>query len=211
MKLTNTSVYPTPALEVLLHFVLRTEKHEARYLKIIKVTNCKTAAYRGRCNGQRILLRIGAPDKFSVPIHNQYRKRSPPYDVNGWKEGFVALFAHEAEHARHFAHRMGVDEIGCEHAAVRALKALREQREFIDARIKMAVENDRRAQQEREVRLVQAKSPEAKLAKLNAKIATWKKKLKTAETYLKKYQKQLRRLEKKKEPVAQFMQAAKTP
>jgi hypothetical protein len=211
MKLTNTSVYPTPALEVLLHFVLRSEQHEVRYLKTIKVTKCTTAAYRGRCNGQRILLRIGAPDKFSVPIHNQYRKRSPAYDVNDWKEGFVALFAHEAEHARHFAHRMGVDEIACEHAAVRGLTALRDQREFIDARIKMAVENCRRAEQEHEIKLAQAKSPEARLNKLNVKITTWTKKLKTAETYLKKYQKQLRRLEKKKEPDAPFMQAAKRP
>lgn len=196
MKLVNTSVYPTAALRVLIHFVMRAEQHELRYLKLLKVTKCTTAAYRGRCNGKRILMRLGDAAHFSAPIVNQYRKRSPGYTVDGWKEGFVALFAHEAEHARHFSHKMGVDEIGCEHAAVRALTAYREQREMVDARIKNDVEAERLAQQSREQKTIQARSPEAKLAALDAKIASWKKKLKTAQTYLKKYEKQRRRITK---------------
>lgn len=194
MKLLNTSIYPTSALQVLMHLVLRVEKHEIRYLKTVKVTNCTTAAYRGRCNGRRILVRVGGPDLFSTPIQNQYRKRAPGYVVDGWKEGFVAVFAHEAEHARHFAHKMGVNEISCEHAAVRALKAYREQRELIDARIKAAVEAARLSTDERERKKIADRSPEAKLAKLDDKIASWKKKLKTATTYLKKYEKQRKRM-----------------
>jgi hypothetical protein len=209
MKLKNTSVYPTAALKVLLNLVLRSEQHEVKYLKFINITNCTTSAYRGRCNGRRILLRIGTPDKFSGPIHNQYRKRSPAYDVGDWKEGFVSLFAHEAEHARHFAYKMGVDEIACEHAAVRGLKALREQREMVDAKINNAVEQERLDQGERERKKADANSPEAKLVKLDDKIASWKKKLETAETYLKKYEKQRRRLLAKNSPDSSIAQAAK--
>jgi hypothetical protein len=209
MKLKNTSVYPTAAIKVLIDLVLRAEQHEVRYLKLVNVTNCTTSSYRGRCNGRRILLRIGAPDKFSTPIHNQYRKRSPAYDVNDWKEGVVALFAHEAEHARHFAHSMGVDEIACEHAAVRALKALREQRELVDAMINAAVENERLTIQAREQKEAHQRSPEAKLARLDGKIAAWQKKLKTAKTYLGKYEKARRRISSKEKHDPELLAAKK--
>ncbi len=196
MKVTNTSVYPTPAIQVLIHFVLRIEKHDLskNYINFIKVTKCKTAAYRGRCNGDRILLRIASPESFTSEIVNKYRKRAPEYVIRNWREAFVALLAHEAEHARHFEVGHGVDEVGCEHAASRALNAYREQEEFILARIKGAIEAQRMDQYVKEQQEIARRSPEAKLVHLETKIATWKKKLKTAQTYLKKYELRRKRL-----------------
>jgi hypothetical protein len=193
MIVKNTSVYPTPALRVLMDFVLRAEKHRPRaYIQSVNITNC-SHAYRGRCIGKRILVRIGPPDLFSTPISPKYRKRAPSYTIHDWKECFVVLFAHEVEHAAHFHYGHGVDEVGCEFAGKRALEAFRKERETLDRDITEAVEKERLAAEERDRRKKEKRSPEAKVAKIETDIARWERKLKTAQTYLKKYRTKLAR------------------
>lgn len=195
----NTSLYPRAALTILIDFALK-ETEAAKFVSQISVTNCRHA-YRGRCNGSRILLRIGSTERFNTPVKVHYRKRAPAYELADWKEALVSLAAHEFTHARHFATGHGLDEVACEFSAHRVLLAFRERRAEIDARLLAAVEKDRvRLTSREEKKRAKAEAlahPSTKLAAIDAKIAAWERKLKTAETYLKKYRRAQARLARK--------------
>ncbi len=199
--LRNTSIYPTPALLVLSHFVMDHTK-AGKYVGSIKISNLNsTKGFRGRCCNDKITIRLAAPDAFAAPITQHYRKKAPKYVVEGWMEVFVSLLAHEISHARDFAMGRGVDEVSCEFQAYRTLLAFREERSQLGQKIIEEVEHDRRAAMAREEKAralkLATKDPRLQAEKLKLRRAIWERKRKTAVTYIANIDKKIRRLEKK--------------
>ena len=144
--LQNTSIYPTAAVRAVVGYALKVGRFDrlpdSGYVRKIQVGNC-SVPFRGLCTGERILLRVGSPERFLTPVFTHYRKTAPSYQLHDWKETLVVLAAHEAQHSRDFATGRGVDEVGCEQAGYRALQALRRNRQVVDTRILRAVEEER--------------------------------------------------------------------
>ena len=199
MRLVNKSLYPDAAVKILTEFALNHGENKP-FIRQITVTNCR-GAYRGWCSGRNITVRVGSPEAFTSPVGVHYRKRAPAYKIHSWREAFVAILAHEATHARHFHHRVGVDEVTCELRAHAALLDYRDQEAAIVAKINETIKKETDAlsalESRRLARAQALRSPEVKLAGINLKISTWERKLKTAQTYLKKYRAQKNRVSKK--------------
>src|SRR5512135_1395206 len=133
----NTSRFPPAVLRTLIDWVLA-DRDAADAVRHIRVMN-SSYAYSGLCASHgTITIRIGGPEHFPRAVKYPGRARAPEYTVADPIEAFVAVTAHEAEHARQFRriaawnnrHRFSPDvtgpkpklsEIGAEHAALATL------------------------------------------------------------------------------------------
>jgi hypothetical protein len=208
MKISNTSRYPTAALTFLVRHIASLLEVDD-YVYNVRITNCRWA-FRGRCWGRDVLLRIGPAERYPLLGHSYPGlATAPKYDLHSWIEGFVTITAHEFQHSRQYKakiHRKS--EIEAERTALYVLEQFRLNRQTIMAQVEEAVARDQEkistlaARRQAKAATIQAKAaldqtPPAKIADLERKIATWTQKKKLAETYLRKYQRALRRQERR--------------
>ena len=178
-----------------------------------------TADYRGWCTSKGVItVRVGGPEWFPREMKYPGMPTAPEYTAADRVEAFVAIFAHEVEHARQFQRRRvwdatygrqphisptlrpKISEINAEKAALRTLARFRVVRESlgleaVHARVAekhaVLVQRTERAAARRAEKRRFEESDEAKRAQLLASIAAWETKAKRAATYLKKYTRRL--------------------
>lgn len=200
MKITNTSGYPTSVIRRIVSYVAKLIEI-GDYVALVEVTGARYA-WRGRCWGRRVLLRIGEPKWFPAKDHSYPGlKTAPKYDANDWIEGLVHVAAHELQHSRQFMLRTRKSEIEAERAALYVLNQFRKDRAELQLELdRLACEEiarDSQAIARRKAKVAAKRAPETKVAELQAKIARWESKRKLAETYIKKYRRALRYQERR--------------
>lgn len=141
MLLKNTSRYPTEEVRRLLEYAA--DGFDLRRVAV-HVRNCGRGAYAGRAYfsvpyissaakpaTRLVVLRIGSPQAF--PSSNFIKKLGHPYggksspliEMDNWREGLVALAAHEFCHIHQFQNNLSGSEVRCERAAEKRLNAYR--------------------------------------------------------------------------------------
>lgn len=86
------------------------------YVEEVRVTSTKHPLC-GRCDGPRVLIRIGAAELFPHVRKYPGLKRVPTHRLADWKEALVKVAAHEFQHSRQFRAR---DQARAHNRAVRA-------------------------------------------------------------------------------------------
>lgn len=140
---------------------------------------------------KRVLVRVGAPNRFPCRVQYPRFKDMPEMDFRTYREAIVAVTAHETGHALGYSGRKEGEE-RCEMMAWDALDYYRKHQAEIDAEIEATLAEARQK--------VAKPTPEAKtaekLASAEAKLKKWKRKLTLATNKVKLYTRQVRRLSK---------------
>jgi hypothetical protein len=136
----NTSQYPTEEIRSLVRFA--TSELDMRGV-CVNVRNNKRGALAGRAyysvpsfsnappNAEHLVtLRIGAPERFPHEGHmhryNSGSGRWPEYVCEDWREGLIAIAAHEGKHIDQFRSGTKHSELACETFAAYMLRRYRE-------------------------------------------------------------------------------------
>lgn len=128
MKFTNLSQYDTQEVRELVETATKGIK-----LRKVKVTVTNTKhTYAGRAWDswpyRRMLIRIGSPDQFPITCKYPRKKTAPTYEMRDWREGIVAVAAHEARHIYQYKFNKRRSEIDAERWAVKKLEEYRVKR-----------------------------------------------------------------------------------
>lgn len=218
----NTSRYPDNAVRWLIHFAARYVRSEFERMGFlerfdrsgfyVEFKNKSRATYSGRYFNQlvtaqgaypflacetfrRMLVKIGAPEKFPMHSWDSRFKDMPEGDLNDWQEATVAIAAHEFCHVKYSGDKAG--EEACDTIMHDAVTAFRSSRQLFNE----AMDAGQRKDQERQLAIAAKKSPES-VAKQNltdaeSKLAKWNRKQKLATTKVKFYTRLVNRAARK--------------
>ncbi len=143
--ISNSTKYPTQLVLLLIRRVWAATKLPDGTAPLITVRTCSELNCPG-CgvtsgNGKTVTLRLGDPETFPIVDH-QYRKTSPIYTINDWRESLIATAAHEFWHVQEIHTMMGLppegrskfrfSEVKAERAAYAALLKYREKKREIE-------------------------------------------------------------------------------
>lgn len=186
----------------------------------VKLTNCSWA-FRGRAHWWerdrkeptkrwcRVLVRIGKPHHFPKDWTYWKFKNMPEFRHETYREGLVAVTAHEIAHTLGYSGRKAGEE-KCEMCAWDAIDYYRKHREEIDAEIARYAS----VVTEREVRASRKPTQEEvaikKYMQIQAKLTQWQRRLKVATNKVKKYTRAMKRAEKRLQPVPEALPLAAT-
>lgn len=222
--LRNTSRYPDFEVWPLINAAYKSVKQSLRPDQempkvIVNLTNC-SRAYRGRAywieehytNGSnaynkrsiiwhRILIRVGAPDKFPRKVrYPTFKSDMPEYSCRTYREAIMMVAAHEIEHCLGTSGRQS-GEFRCEMAAWDAIDYFRKHQVEIKANIAAGMKRSTERSEARMARIADSRRPEVRLAakieKIEMALTKWHRKSKLATNKVKKYSKALARYQKK--------------
>ena len=177
---------------------------------IVKLTNC-SVSYRGRAHWieydspgrswKRILVRVGAPDKFPRKIrYARWKSDMPEFECRSYRECIVMVTAHEMEHCLGASGRQS-GEFRCEMAAWDAIDYFRKHQSEIEAEIAAGVERLSQTLLAKAQRLAESRRPEVLLAekfkKAQEALGRWQRKSKLAASKVKKYCRAVARYQKR--------------
>lgn len=167
---------------------------------IVKLTNC-SSPYRGRAHWtewdsrgrrwERILVRVGTPDKFPRKIRSvRWKSDMPEVECRSYRECVVMVAAHEMEHCLGASGRHS-GEFRCEMAARDAIDYFRKHQSKIEAEIAVGIGPILETLFAKPRRLAGSRRTEArlseKLKKLQEALERWQRESKLAANKVKTY------------------------
>lgn len=186
MKISVTGKRSPEVVRALVWFAAR-ELEISDYVRDVEVTSC-TGAYRGRCWGRRILLRIGPDSDFPVEAKYPGLVTAPTFEMRDWVEGLVAIAAHEFAHSRQFRANTRRSEVEAERIAVYVLEKFRTCRNAVlEPALLAAKVRDGR------VRSAADRAPALKIVAIEERLKLWRTREKRAANLVKKYERRLAR------------------
>lgn len=202
MHITNTSRYSNSEVRYLIGFALQSVgRKEVGRVREVRVTDKAHRVFGGRAwNCGDIIVRVGAPEKF--PFRRTW-KGWPNYEMRDWQEGMVGIAAHEFNHLSQYERqrrsfrRVSRSEMECEQAAKHAVEEFRGN---VDRHVACMEQRKNRAAERsvktKERKLV-ARSPERKLANLEAALKRWQRKEKLAKTKIRGIRRKMKYYQRK--------------
>lgn len=180
---------PPDVVRAVVRFAAR-ELEVTDYVSVVDVTDC-SAAYRGRCWGRRILVRVGRDSAFPLEVKYPGLATAPTFEMRDWVEALAAVAAHEFAHSRQFRAAARRSEVWAERVAVYVLNKFRERREeILEPALLAGIGRIER------VRAAADRAPVRKVSALEARLKLWRTKKKRAEIQVKKYERRLARARK---------------
>lgn len=201
LDIENRSKWPDGFLRVVCKWAAKRAGINWRYSILFRSRQAMGFAGRGwdfGCN-----LRIARRAYHANEPHTLKDRRfqwSRPFEIWGSVEGLVYLLAHEMHHARDDrrpGNRGSAEEFRCNRAAEDAVKAWRVERLAVMGKVKAELRKDTQRKVKAKERKQATKTPDAKLARVQANLVNWERKLRYAQNKVKTYKRKMKYYEKR--------------